>query len=144
MTEQEKRRYIIETAIGLQAVDGLHVSDFFLQQSERYISGEITLKELGEIVRDSLPLGLADTNSKGEIVKDFGNYDNSSLKYEVKKSSNMYLGSDLLEEPYFVEDDAKNGDIISLYVYVPLDGNVSSLQLEVFPSSMNNSIKYLS
>ena len=51
MTEQEKRRYIIETAIGLQAVDGLHVSDFFLQQSERYISGEITLKELGEIVR---------------------------------------------------------------------------------------------
>ena len=90
---------------------------------------------------DSLPLGLADTNSKGEIVKDFGNYDNSSLKYEVKKSSNMYLGSDLLEEQYFVEDDAKNGDIISLYVYVPSDGNISSLQLEVFPSSMNNSIK---
>ena len=105
--------------------------------------------EIGDTVKewrtnydlDSLPLGLADTNSKGEIVKDFGNYDNSSLKYEVKKSSNMYLGSDLLEEPYFVEDDAKNGDIISLYVYVPSDGNVSSLQLEVFPSSMNNSIK---
>ncbi len=105
--------------------------------------------EIGDTVKewrtnydlDSLPLGLADTNSKGEIVKDFGNYDNSSLKYEVKKSSNMYLGSDLLEEPYFVEDDAKNGDIISLYVYVPLDGNISSLQLEVFPSSMNNSIK---
>lgn len=105
--------------------------------------------EIGDTVKewrnnydlDSLPLGLADTNSKGEIVKDFGNYDNSSLKYEVKKSSNMYLGSDLLEEPYFLEDDAKNGDIISLYVYVPSEGNVSSLQLEVFPSSMNNSIK---
>jgi len=105
--------------------------------------------EIGDTVKewrtnydlDSLPLGLADTNSKGEIVKDFGNYDNSSLKYEVKKSSNMYLGSDLLEEPYFVEDDAKNGDIISLYVYVPSEGNISSLQLEVFPSSMNSSIK---
>lgn len=105
--------------------------------------------EIGDTVKewrtnydlDSLPLGLADTNSKGEIVKDFGNYDNSSLKYEVKKSSNMYLGSDLLEEPYFLEDDAKNGDIISLYVYVPSEGNISSLQLEVFPSSMNNSIK---
>ena len=105
--------------------------------------------EIGDTVKewrtnydlDSLPLGLADTNSKGEIVKDFGNYDNSSLKYEVKKSNNMYLGSDLLEEPYFVEDDAKNGDIISLYVYVPSEGNISSLQLEVFPSSMNNSIK---
>ncbi|MBP3732668.1 MAG: endo-1,4-beta-xylanase [Bacilli bacterium] len=105
--------------------------------------------EIGDTVKewrtnydlDSLPLGLADTNSKGEIVKDFGNYDNSSLKYEVKKSNNMYLGSDLLEEPYFVEDDAKNGDIISLYVYVPSEGNISSFQLEVFPSSMNNSIK---
>lgn len=105
--------------------------------------------EIGDTVKewrtnydlDSLPLGLADTNSKGEIVKDFGNYDNSSLKYEVKKSSNMYLGSDLLEEPYFLEDDAKNGDIISLYVYVPSEGNISSLQLEVFPSSMNNGIK---
>lgn len=105
--------------------------------------------EIGDTVKewrtnydlDSLPLGLADTNSKGEIVKDFGNYDNSSLKYEVKKSSNMYLGSDLLEEPYFLEDDAKNGDIISLYVYVPSEGNISSLQLEIFPSSMNNSIK---
>lgn len=105
--------------------------------------------EIGDTVKewrtnydlDSLPLGLADTNSKGEIVKDFGNYDNSSLKYEVKKSSSMYLGSDLLEEPYFVEDDAKNGDIISLYVYVPSEGNISSLQLEVFPSSMSDSIK---
>ncbi len=51
MTEQEKRRYIINTTVGLQAVDGLHVSNFFLQQSERYISGEITLKELDEIIR---------------------------------------------------------------------------------------------
>ena len=117
--------------------------------SKQSTSEEPKPLEIGDTVKewrtnydlDSLPLGLADTNSKGEIVKDFGNYDNSSLKYEVKKSSNMYLGSDLLEEPYFVEDDAKNGDIISLYVYVPLDGNVSSLQLEVFPSSMNNSIK---
>ena len=117
--------------------------------SKQSTSEEPKPLEIGDTVKewrtnydlDSLPLGLADTNSKGEIVKDFGNYDNSSLKYEVKKSSNMYLGSDLLEEPYFVEDDAKNGDIISLYVYVPTDGNVSSLQLEVFPSSMNNSIK---
>ena len=117
--------------------------------SKQSTSEEPKPLEIGDTVKewrtnydlDSLPLGLADTNSKGEIVKDFGNYDNSSLKYEVKKSSNMYLGSDLLEEPYFVEDDAKNGDIISLYVYVPTDGNISSLQLEVFPSSMNNSIK---
>lgn len=127
----------------------LTVSFLVACNSKQSTSEEPKPIEIGDTVKewrtnydlDSLPLGLADTNSKGEIVKDFGNYDNSSLKYEVKKSSNMYLGSDLLEEPYFLEDDAKNGDIISLYVYVPADGNISSLQLEVFPSSMNNSIK---
>lgn len=105
--------------------------------------------EIGDTVKewrssydlDSLPLGLADKDSKGEIVKDFGNYDKSSLRFEVKDAQNMYLGSDLLDNPYFLEDDAKNGDIISLYVYVPSDGNISSFELEVFPSSMNNSLK---
>ena len=53
----------------------------------------------------------------------------------------MVIGSDYLEEPYFIEDDAKNGDIISLYVYVPLDGHITSLELEVFTSSRNESFK---
>lgn len=105
--------------------------------------------EIGDTVKewrssndlDALPLDVADKNSKGEIVKDFGNYDKSSLKFEVKDAANMYLGSDLVDTPYFTEDDAKNGDIISLYVYAPSDGNISSFQLEVFPISMNNSIK---
>lgn len=105
--------------------------------------------EIGDTVKewrssndlDTLPLVPADKNSKGEIVKDFGNYDKSSLKFEVKDAANMYLGSDLVDTPYFTEDDAKNGDIISLYVYAPSDGNISSFQLEVFPISMNNSIK---
>ena len=105
--------------------------------------------EIGDTVKewrsskdlDTLPLGVADKDSKGEIVNDFGNYDKTSLKFEVKNATNMYLGSDLVDTPYFSEDDAKNGDIISLYVYAPSDGNISSFQLEVFPSSMNNSIK---
>ena len=106
--------------------------------------------EIGDTVKewtssknsDQLPLGMANANSQGEIVNNFGNNDKSSLKYEVVyKAKEAYLGSDLLETPYFTEDDAKNGDIISLYAYVPGDGNVSSLQMEVFPISMNNSIK---
>ena len=52
METKEKRRYLIETAIGLQAVDGLKVSEFFLFQADRYIEGEITLKELEELVSD--------------------------------------------------------------------------------------------
>ena len=56
--------------------------------SKQSTSEEPKPLEIGDTVKewrtnydlDSLPLGLADTNSKGEIVKDFGNYDNSSLK----------------------------------------------------------------
>ena len=68
--------------------------------------------EIGDTVKewrssndlDALPLAPADKNSKGEIVKDFGNYDKSSLKFEVKDAANMYLGSDLVDTPYFTED----------------------------------------
>ena len=106
--------------------------------------------EIGDTVKEwtsskdseELPLGMANKSSQGEIVNDFGNNDKSSLKYEVVYTmKEAYLGSDLLETPYFTEDDAKNGDIISLYAYVPIDGNVASLQMEVFPVSMNSSIK---
>ena len=117
--------------------------------SNRNSSKESKPIEIGDTVKewtsakdyDSLPLGLADTNSKGQIVKDFGNTDKSSIKYDVKKSQNMIIGSDYLQDPYFIEDDAKNGDIISLYVYVPLDGHIASLELEVFTSSRNENFK---
>ena len=106
--------------------------------------------EIGDTVKEwtssknsnVLPLGLANENSHGEIVNDFGNTDKNSLRYEVVYNNKQaYLGSDLIEQPYFIEDDAKNGDIISLCVYVPSDGNISSFQMEVFPISMNNSLK---
>lgn len=36
--------------MGLQRIDGLHNSYFFTEQANRYINGEITLSELGEII----------------------------------------------------------------------------------------------
>ena len=135
----------------LCAVTSLMVASLVVACNTNKPSSSVEPKplEIGDTVKewrssndlDTLPLGVADKNSKGEIVKDFGNYDKSSLKFEVKDAANMYLGSDLVDTPYFTEDDAKNGDIISLYVYAPSDGNISSFQLEVFPISMNNSIK---
>lgn len=107
--------------------------------------------EIGETVKEwksvkdynALPVEPMVKNSTGEIVKDFGNEDKSSLKFTVKSgsSSQNYVGSDVLKKPYFLEGDAKNGDIISLYFYVPKNSNVSSLQLQVYPISMNNPIK---
>lgn len=81
-------------------------------------------------------------SGEGQIMNDFGNNDSYSLKYVVKVGNNHqgYISSDALENPYFTEDDAKNGDIISLYLYVPANSNVASLQLQVMPSSGNNGI----
>lgn len=45
----KNNRYIIETGIGLQDVDRLKNSSNFLNETNRYIKGEISLEELDEI-----------------------------------------------------------------------------------------------
>ena len=88
------------------------------------------------------PINVTSVNN-GEVIvnNDFGREDDSSLYCDVKTSS--YIGSDssLIENKYFLEGDAKNGDIISLWFYVEEDSNLASLQLQVFPISNNNPIK---
>ena len=109
--------------------------------------------EIGDTVKewthsvdfDKVPLAVPSSNAgtgNGEIVNDFGQSDKCSLKYTVKVGNNNqgYISSDALDKPYFTDDDAKNGDIISLYYYVPANSNVSSLQLQVVPISGNNAI----
>ena len=106
--------------------------------------------EIGDTVKEwksskdyeEVPLGTANKSSRALIVDDFGNEDKSAIKYDVVYASrDAYIGSDVLEEPYFLEDDAKNGDIVSLYTYVPSGSNVASLQLEVLPISMEKGLK---
>ena len=50
MENSYAKRYILETGIGLQDVDHLKNSSYFLQESERYLKGEISLDELDDIV----------------------------------------------------------------------------------------------
>ena len=50
MENNYKNRYILETGIGLQDVDHLKNSSYFLQESEKYLKGEISLDELDNIV----------------------------------------------------------------------------------------------
>ena len=50
MEKKYSNKYLIETATGLQDVDHLKNSKYFLDESERYIRGEISLDELEEIV----------------------------------------------------------------------------------------------
>ena len=43
-------KYIIESGIGLQDVDQLKISSYFLNETNRYIKGEISLEELDSII----------------------------------------------------------------------------------------------
>ena len=46
----KNNKYLIETGKGLQDVDGLNNSSYFIEESSRYIKGEITLDELDNII----------------------------------------------------------------------------------------------
>lgn len=50
MKNKYSNKYLIETGIGLQDVDKLKNSSYFLNESNRYIKGEISLDELDEII----------------------------------------------------------------------------------------------
>lgn len=50
MENKYTNRYVLETGMGLQDVDHLKNSSYFVQESERYLRGEITLDELDGIV----------------------------------------------------------------------------------------------
>ena len=60
-----------------------------------------------------------------EISNSLGNDDKVSLHYKVK-SNQGYITSEI-NDKFFSDLDAKGGDIISLYVYVPSNSNLSSL-----------------
>ena len=50
MENKYSSKYLIETGIGLQDVDGLKNSPYFLSQADKYIKGEISLDELDKII----------------------------------------------------------------------------------------------
>ncbi len=50
MTKKYSNRYVLETGIGLQDVDNLKNSQYFLKVSEKYLKGDISLDDLESIV----------------------------------------------------------------------------------------------
>ena len=50
MGNKYSNKYVLETGIGLQDVDHLKNSSYFVKESERYLKGEISLDELDGIV----------------------------------------------------------------------------------------------
>ena len=51
-SEKKERAINWRAAIGLQAVDGLRVSDYLIEIARRNIEGEITIDEVQKLIRD--------------------------------------------------------------------------------------------
>ena len=123
--------------IGCNANNNQSINDSSDEEEE----WEEIVYEVGDTVKewrsnndlDKSPLALPDS-SKGTVVlsDEIGNEDLSSIECSINSE---YITSEVLEEPYFTDNDAKNGDIISLYFYLPYDHNIKSLQLEALSSS---------
>ena len=92
-----------------------------------------------ETIPMNVPEGIEGT---GEIDKSVGYYDSSSIYYEVGTDSSGagYIGTSEIAKPLFTDDDAKNGDVISLWVYPLLNSNLASIQLQAVASGQNNVI----
>ena len=50
--DKKEKAYIWQTAIGLQAVDGLSTSDYLQEAAKRNIEGEITMDEVGRLIKN--------------------------------------------------------------------------------------------
>ena len=49
--DKKEKAYIWQTAIGLQAVDGLSTSEYLKEAAKRNIEGEITVDEVGRLIK---------------------------------------------------------------------------------------------
>ncbi len=52
MENKYTREYLLGTGVGLQDVDHLKTSEYFNKESQRYISGEISLEEFGKLIKE--------------------------------------------------------------------------------------------
>lgn len=134
------------SAMVLPACEGSNVSSAKEEEPiPDYVQPERPF-EIGDTVKewssrwhyDGIVMG-AQTGDHVEIADDFGQEDDCSLKFEVRKNSG-YISTDLVEDIYFHDDCAKNGDIISLYYYLPAGSNIASLQLQAVAVSGRNQI----
>ena len=49
--QKRERGYAWQTAIGLQAVDGLKPSDYLIETARKHIEGDITIDEVQQLIK---------------------------------------------------------------------------------------------
>ena len=54
MENKYSNKYVIETGMGLQNVDNIKNSSYFINETEKYINGDISLLDLEKIIWDAV------------------------------------------------------------------------------------------
>lgn len=65
--QKQEKGYAWQTAIGLQAVDGLKPSDYLIETARKDIEGEITIDEAEQLIRSYYQSKIAHTPEDAEI-----------------------------------------------------------------------------
>ena len=121
----------IASLVACSKGNGNQMNDWEYDPDNEYDVGDTVKEWKSDKDWKSIPMDVPEGGTgTREIVKNLGHEDKVSLHYRVK-SNEGYLTSELAEDQFFTDLDAKNGDIISLYVYIPSNSNLSSLQLEL-------------
>lgn len=87
-TSEARRKHYWAVAIGLQAVDGLEVSDYLSEVAQSYISGEKSLAKVGELVRAHHSEGHDKSHKEADLV--------SQRIAELLASGAFYLSPEML------------------------------------------------
>lgn len=106
MQYDNERKYIIETAIGLQDVDNLKNSEYFLKLSNQYLNGEISIKELDRYIcsyYESNPDEKGRTKEADIVASKISNILSEKIKFELSSKQliliHRYLFTDSLDRP---------------------------------------------
>lgn len=137
MKKKYSNKYLISTGIGLQDVDHLENSKYFLQESEKYISGEISLNELKEKIANyykNKPVDKSRTKEADDVstrIADLLSDDSFSFTVGQLLSIHRYLFDGILEHPgqlrkynFTKKEWVLNGDTVTYGDYRELEATL--------------------
>ena len=118
--------FLVLPALSAAVLSGCNANNSYEEEKPLEI-GDTVKEWTCTVDLDAIPMDAEEHKGTVSITHDLGMNDIDCLECSL---TGNYIGSEVIEEPYFLEGDAKNGDIISLFFYLPSDHNVASLQLE--------------
>lgn len=100
-------------------------------EGQRILIGDTVKLWKDERYSEELPFGCPLGVGEASLETGLGIDDTYSIRFDINGNATKggYVSNEAVEKPYFTEFDVDNGDIVSIWAYVPEDGNIQSLQL---------------